>query len=33
MQNGDTVVAWTMKDGKYQSGSVIRTGATGFKVV
>ena len=33
LQNGGTVVDWLMKNGQYQSGNVITTGATGFSGV
>ena len=33
LQNGGTVVDWTMSNGVYQSGSTITTAATGYKVV
>ena len=33
LQSGGTVVDWIMKNGQYQSGNVLTTGATGFTVV
>ena len=33
LQNGGTIVDWIMQDGKYLSGNVLTTGATGYNVV
>jgi hypothetical protein len=33
LQNGGTVVDWIVKNGQYQSGNVLTTGATSWQVV
>jgi hypothetical protein len=33
VQSGGTVVDWIMKNGQYQSGNVLTTGAAGWQVV